>query len=259
MRHRPQVGDGSPVALILSPGSHRAGLVGAALACVVLLAGCGREDAEDPNADGSDPTERLPAQYKKQEPVPQPDFSDAAKASTFQQAIRYAATLLGAEPQALKSPMEAGDVKGGVSFDVPQDKVSKLLRNAHADFLAKGFYLFRYDQNFGIGGSPDKVGLLPTSDKYAVIAAMGTNGVNYNIGTDGVIAWLKDLEREQPFVLTGIGMDYVEGHFTRPVKDRKALARRMYEFCPDIVEQGVGTVGKLEDELRNGTLYFWWD
>jgi hypothetical protein len=29
-----------------------------------------------------------------------------------------------------------------------------ILRKAHTDFLAKGFYLFRYDQNFGIGDKP---------------------------------------------------------------------------------------------------------
>ncbi len=55
------------------------------------------------------------------------------------------------------------------------------------------------------------------------------------------------------------GFDYMEGFFTAPVKDPEALARRMYQFCPDIVDQGVGTVNKLARELRNGSLYFWWD
>jgi hypothetical protein len=33
----------------------------------------------------------------------------------------------------------------------------------------------------------------------------------------------------------------------------------MYEFCPDIVEQGVGDLPKLEEELKKGKFYFWWD
>jgi len=224
------------------------------LASAFLCSGC---DKSEDTGEGTDPTEQLPAKYKSLEPLPPPDFGEAAKSPAFQQAVKDAGALLGSSPQPLESHDEPGAVKGGVSFEAAQEKVEKLLRKAHADFLARGFYLFRYDQNFG--HSPDKLGLLPTTDKYAVIAAMGTNGVNYDIGTAGIIAWLKDLEADQPFVLTGVSFEHLEGFFTTPVKDRKALARRMYQFCPDIVDQGVGSVAKLADALRGDSLYFWWD
>src|SRR5688572_28263948 len=123
---------------------RRAGLAGTALIWI-FLSGCDRRDGEDPKPDGADPTAQLPAKYKNQDPVPPPNFGDAAKAAPFRQAIRDAAALLGAEPQALLSPSEAGEINGGVSFDVPQEKVADLLRQAHADFLARGFYLFRHD------------------------------------------------------------------------------------------------------------------
>lgn len=206
-----------------------------------------------------DPTEELPARFKAQEPVPKPDFSDAAQSPAFQQAIKDAAALLGAVPQPLRSQLENEEVLGGVSFDVAQEKAEALLLKAHADFLSKGFYLFRYDQHFNIRGKPDKIGLLPTRDAYAVMAVMQTNGDNYNIGTDGVIAWMKELQQEQPFILTGIGLDYMEGHFTGPVKNPEALAKRMYQFCPDIVDQGTGSMSELARELEKGNLYFWWD
>jgi hypothetical protein len=46
----------------------------------------------------------------------------------------------------------------------------------------------------------------------------------------------------------------------KPVKKPAALAKRMYDFCPDIVDQGVGDVKELAAELkRTGKLYFWWD
>ena len=94
---------------------------------------------------------------------------------------------------------------------------------------------------------------------YAVMAVMETNGDNYGIGTAGVIAWMTELQQEQPFMLTGIGFDYMEGHFTARVEDPSELARRMYQFCPDIVDQGVGSVNQLAQELTKGSLYFWWD
>lgn len=227
-----------------------------ALILALALIGCG---PRGPEQEVKDPTADLPARFKTQEPVAKPDFSVAAREPAFQQAIKDAAALLGSRPETLKSGDADEEVKGGVSFDVPHDKIERVLFKTHTDFLAKGFYLFRYQQMFGFQNEPDKVGLLPTTNKYEVMAVMETNGDNYDIGTSGVIAWMKELESEQPFVLTGIGFDYLEGRFTSPIKDTRALARRMYQFCPDIVDQGTDTVESLARELGDGHLYFWWD
>ena len=50
----------------------------------------------------------------------------------------------------------------------------------------------------------------------------------------------------------------MKGYFTTPVKDPRALAERMYRFCPDIVDQGVGPVDALAKELQKQKLYCWW-
>jgi hypothetical protein len=231
----------------------------AVFATAIVLMSCSDRTLERSEAVISDPTESLPAKFKAQNPVPRPDFSAAAQSAAFQQAIQDAAALLGSHPQPLRTESEVELVAGGVEFDVPEGKIEALLRKAHTDFLAKGFYLFRFQQNFKINGRPDKVGLLPTADPYLVMATMETNGNNYNIGTDGVIAWMMELQQEQPFIVTGVGFDYMEGYFTGPVKDPETLAKRMYEFCPDIVDQGTNSVSALARELQNGKFYFWWD
>jgi hypothetical protein len=33
----------------------------------------------------------------------------------------------------------------------------------------------------------------------------------------------------------------------------------MYQFCPDIVDQGAGSISALASELEKGAIYFWWD
>jgi Domain of unknown function (DUF4253) len=222
------------------------------LLSLLLFAGCKRASRSN-----GDPTAGLPARFKTQQEVPRPDFAEAARDPKFQAALKELAALLGSQPQPLNSDGEGGVIQGGVSFDVSEKTIEKILLETHTNMLAKGFYFFRYDPNYGM--APDRVGLLPTTDKYAVMAALETNGDNYDIGTAGVIAWMKELEQEQPYVLTGIGFDYMEGNFTSPVKDPAGMARRMYQFCPDIVDQGVETVAALANDLKKGTLYFWWD
>lgn len=238
--------------------THRLGGLLVAAVLGLTLGGCGRQEPVD-SSGWVDPTEQLPARFKTQEPVGIPDFSAAASSPSFRQAIADAAALLDAEPQPLRSAGEGAEVKGGVSFAVSTDRLEAILREAHREFLERGFYLFRHEQHFGIGGQPDRVGLLPTADRYAVMAAMSTNGDNYGIGTAGVVAWMKELEAEQPYLLTGIAFDSMEGYFTSPVQNPDDLARRMYQFCPDIVDQGVGRVEALAVEIRKGDIYFWWD
>jgi hypothetical protein len=237
--------------------SQRLALVVGMAAAVFF--GCGKADSGGSSDVASDPTEKLPAKYKTQEEVPKPDFGQAAKAPGFQQTIIEVSALFSSRPQPLFSPAERTEVAGGVSFDVSAKRIEAILLEEHKKILKRGFYLFRYEQNFGLGDRADKIALLPTTDKYAVMAAMDTNGDNYSIGTSGVIAWMKDLEKDNAFVLSGIGYDYMEGQLTGPITDATKLAERMYEFCPDIVDQGVGDKDKLAAELKKGRLYFWWD
>jgi uncharacterized protein DUF4253 len=150
----------------------------------------------------------------------------------------------------------------GVIVPVEGKRAEGLVAAAQDSFLARGFYLFRVVQNFGAGGRPDTLALYPSPDRYAILRLVGTNGANYQIGPDSIVAWLKALERDQPFVLTGIGFDWVGGRFTTPLTDpgALALAQRFNAFCPDIVTQGTETVAELARELeRSGELYCWWD
>ena len=46
----------------------------------------------------------------------------------------------------------------------------------------------------------------------------------------------------------------------KPPADWMALAREVYEFCPDIVDQGTETVERLAYEMRvTNELFLWWD
>ena len=143
---------------------------------------------------------------------------------------------------------------------VAESRAEGLIAAAQQRFFDKGFYLFRSQQNFGIRGRPDHVALFPRSDPYEILRLMGTNGWNYDIGPDSIVAWLRALERDHPLVLTGIAFDWVEGRFRSAIGDAEVLARRFYALCPDIVDQGTETVEALARELvESRRLYCWWD
>lgn len=195
----------------------------------------------------------MAAGCRKEPVVPPADFASAVAYLEKRTGAR-AGPLVGYGPEDEEQPIPEGR-----SFDVEEAEADELLKDLHAPWKKAGLYLFRYDRSFGIGGQKDKVALLPTRDPYGILLKMGTNGTNYGKSTEDVIRFLRELEREVPFDLTEIGIDYVEGRFLESPRDPIGLAQRLYEFCPDIVEQGV----PMEDLPRilshDRVLYLWWD
>lgn len=186
-----------------------------------------------------------------------PDFSKRAKKPEFQKAIEELASLTGKRPKPVTND-EAEPLAGCVSFQAPTEIADKILKEHHEAFLKRGCYLFKSERGYTSG--KDTLTLFPTTNRAEVLAAYQTNGANFEIYTADVIRWLDELEKTQPFLMTGAGFDWCEGAFTKPLADSKKLVKRMYEFCPDIVDQGLGDVSRLALELKKKQqFFFWWD
>jgi len=195
-------------------------------------------------------------------PVPVRLPHDFTVPDGFPDATRVLERLAGAPATPLVVTDSLGRNVRTDAMGVPVEgsRAEQIVAAAQDRFLAKGFYLFRVAQHFGIRDLPDTIALYPTRDPFAVVRLVGTNGANYGIDSDSIITWLKTLQRDQPFILTGVGFDWLEGRFTTPLADADGLARRFNAFCPDIVTQGTGTVAALARELRaSSRLYCWWD
>jgi Domain of unknown function (DUF4253) len=239
-----------------------------ALLVAAALTGCaddGSSGKQDPRAGGAEGDVGVvdtidPSYLPKREaivveryPEPPIDFRREARSRAFRQAVASF------EQDSEGARVRVDGIPGAAGFRVDHRRADSRLTEWNASYRDRGAFVFRYDNTFGYGGR-DAIILLPTKDKFTVLRAVATNGANYDISTGEVVAWLRELDRTHPFVLTEAGIDVAAGHFVRPVRDALSLARRMYRFCPDIVDQGTGDVATLADELeRTQDLYLWWD
>jgi Domain of unknown function (DUF4253) len=145
----------------------------------------------------------------------------------------------------------------GLTIDVPERKVSRVTASLRRQ-LGSGYFVFRSEQQFGM--APDEVSVLKTGDQFEVLRVMRTNGWNYDLSPDAVIAQLEKWDAQYGLALRGAGFGWAEAAMERPPSDMLAFARAVHEFCPDLVDQGTQTVEVLADEMRRtGTLYLWWD
>ncbi|WP_292025277.1 DUF4253 domain-containing protein [Maritimibacter sp. UBA3975] len=104
---------------------------------------------------------------------------------------------------------------------------------------------------------------VPTPDQTALPAWVRFGGWNLNPQPEMHVAAFRDWNARYGAVPVAMSGDVIEMEVTRRPATREdalTLAREMYEYCPDIVDQGSGTLSALAATLMVSDLwYFWWD
>jgi hypothetical protein len=145
----------------------------------------------------------------------------------------------------------------GLVMDVSGSKWHQLVRRLRQE-VGQGYLVFCSDQGFG--SLPDQIAVLRGKDQFDILRAVGTAGGNYNLGPEQVLARAREWDRQYGLDIIAAGHDWMEARFKRPPADMDAFAKEVHNFCPDVVDQGTGSVQELAREMKqmNG-IYLWWD
>jgi hypothetical protein len=110
---------------------------------------------------------------------------------------------------------------------------------------------------------PVIIALWPANEGWQVPALMRYGGWNSCPMAHLQVAMLRRWNLKYGAELVAIANDIVELKVSKPPKTTAAaleLAREHYTYCGDIVSQGTGTLERLAERLKDGTVwYFWWD
>lgn len=87
-----------------------------------------------------------------------------------------------------------------------------------------------------------------------------TDACNHDLGTEELISKLEEYDEEHGIDVYLAETDTVEFALLSIPEDLPAFAADLYEFCPDIVDQGIGSVAELAEVVGAfGVVYLWWD
>ena len=103
---------------------------------------------------------------------------------------------------------------------------------------------------------------IPVKNPWEVFAFLPFGGWNECPETLELMSVSKYWYEQYGAVLSAMSADELEFIIEAPVSMEAAvrLAKEQYLFCPDIVDQGVGTTGALANSIyRSVYWYFWWD
>ena len=98
-------------------------------------------------------------------------------------------------------------------------------------------------------------------DIDALLTEAETNGDNYDISTEDIIARLKKWQTISSFQIVGPEMDSVTLAFDRLPDNLEAFVKEAVEFCPDlIVDDEEAEIPQLVAMLKKAKmLQLWWD
>lgn len=148
----------------------------------------------------------------------------------------------------------------GLVFAETNSKSDDIVLSLKDKFKEKGYSIFLLENNFNIGNKLDNIGVLKTTDKYTILKQIATDGINWDITNDSLISIIKTFDKKYSLELIGASGDWCEFIIHNEPKNWTQFAKEVYRVCPDVVDQGAGTVQALADEMKKTKrLYFWWD
>ncbi len=88
------------------------------------------------------------------------------------------------------------------------------------------------------------------TDPFDEIRKAGTSAPNFDLDTDAVIEHLTKWQSLCSFTVANAQGDRVDITFTTLPADMDAFVRDLYEFCPDLVDQGTGCVHEMVEMME---------
>jgi hypothetical protein len=100
-----------------------------------------------------------------------------------------------------------------------------------------------------------------TADLFAILRKKETNGDNYDVSTDDIIARLKKWQKLCSFQVASADYNVVKLKFDTLPKNLDAFLSDASDLCPDLVQvdESVDFPLLKKEMLRTKKLTLWWD
>src|SRR5262245_1920877 len=96
--------------------------------------------------------------------------------------------------------------------------------------------------------------------QFDILRVAQSDAVNYGMVTEDLIKKLAEYDRTYGVDIFHAETDTIEFSFSKRPGDMPGFCKDLYKFCPDIVDQGGGSVDALEKEIRKTQeVFLWWD
>ncbi len=133
--------------------------------------------------------------------------------------------------------------KSEKTFDVKLQRLEELSRVLNTKINSLGYKVFLLMMS-----SEPALFILRAEDQFEALRTFHTNGDNYEVSNADVLAKLQSWNSSYGINIVGVKHDVVALTFEKLPDNLLAFAQEVYEFCPDIIDQGYASEAEDSDE-----------
>jgi hypothetical protein len=123
-------------------------------------------------------------------------------------------------------------------------------------FRELGYLVFVFEGENNISS----LAAIKGTDELDILRYRRTDGINYGLENEDVIKKLSEWKAKYGFIVIGCSLDWLHLEFDKLPDDLDAFAKEVYDFCPDSVDQGVGSLEALSQAIKEMKgVWLWWD
>lgn len=149
-------------------------------------------------------------------------------------------------------------IANGIVVSVPWSRSDQVLWSLRKMLRPRNYMAFRVEINTTL--KLDRIAIIKGADQYDILRIMHTNGDDDDVSHEDVLAKLKQWEKRIRFEVVGAENDWVEIEFRTMPQDLSEFVNDVYEFSPDTVDEGTGSLDDLmKDISATKRLVLWWN
>lgn len=128
------------------------------------------------------------------------------------------------------------------SVDVSREECERILLRLREKLRPLGYLAFRTEKINTTEKHSVYISIQRMTDDLDIVRYLRISAANYDLGTEDIVAKLKDWRTRFSYEIVGAGLSSVEILFHTLPDDMDAFARELYDFCPDLLDQGYSVV-----------------
>ena len=144
----------------------------------------------------------------------------------------------------------------GILSTTSEENAIEYVMKLKSKFRTKGYLIFVFED----GENKHHVAVIKGNDDIEILKYSGTQAGNYSLENRDIIKKISDWKSNYGLIVIGCSRDWLHIQFDKLPTDMDAFANEVYEFCPDAVDQGVGSIDELKKAITEMQgLWLWWD
>lgn len=144
----------------------------------------------------------------------------------------------------------------GIYSETTEEKAITYVKKLKSKFRENGYLIFLYESE----DNKKNIALIKGTDDLDILRYRRTDGINYGLENADIVKKVSEWKSKYGLIVIGCSRDWLHLEFDKLPADLDSFANEVYEFCPDAVDQGVGTIDNLKEAIKEMKgVWLWWD